>query len=374
MAKSRPGIKLEQPPAGSRKTPVRTDPLAEAQRGPWYDGPDPITALREYDGVVELELPLDVSRFTMGASRRCDLSLPERGLSATHCLLERRGDQLRLLDQHSTNGMYVQDRRVSEGSIGPGDTFTLAPVTFLAMNAEMRAHRPTIVDVLGTGLVPSPDRLLREAARGSSNLLLTGEPNCDQHRLAGAIHAVSLRRRRKLIAVGELPAERAKQRAIIDSAARSTLAVTISAGQLRLDPTFVSMAFSPSYHVRVIVIAPTADEARRVLARDAVDQMQHIWIRPLRLRTEDLDRFLDRTFADQGTTLRTSDLTPANLAALRAYDWPDNLVSLRFLVKAIVEHRSHGGLRPAAKALGMKRTTLQKQLLKVGLSFPLVPE
>jgi pSer/pThr/pTyr-binding forkhead associated (FHA) protein len=362
----------DEPSVGSPKTPVRTDPLAESQRGPWYEGPDMVTALREYDGVAEFEVPPGLSQFTMGASRKCDISLPGRGLSATHCMIERRGDLLRVLDQHSTNGMFFQDRRVNDITIGPGDTFTLAPVTFMAMNTEMRQHRPTIVDVLGTGVVPSPDKLLLEAARGSSNLLLTGEPNCDQDRLASAIHAASLRRRRKLIELGELPGERLRQRAIIESAARSTLVLALSAGQLPLDPTFVSMAFSASYLVRVVVLAPTADEARRVISRDAVDQMQHIWIRPLALRSEDIDRLLDRAFTERGTNLRTSDLTRDNLAALRAYDWPGNLVQLRFVAGAILEHHSQGGIRPAAKTLGVPRTTLQKQLHKIGLSFPLV--
>jgi hypothetical protein len=100
--------------------------------------------------------------------------------------------------------MYFQDRRVQDISIAPGDVFTFAPVTFIAMNDEMREHRPTIVNVIGSGLV-SADKLLIEAARGSSNLLLTGEADCDQDRLARAIHAVSLRRRQRIAEITEIP-------------------------------------------------------------------------------------------------------------------------------------------------------------------------
>src|SRR5689334_3216007 len=177
----------------SPKTPLQTDPMPEAQRGAWFEGQDLITAIREYDGQVEFILPRDVARFTAGASRSCDIALPGRGLSALHCLLERRADRIRLLDQHSTNGVYFQDRRVTDVSIAPGATFTLAPVTFIAMNDEMRDHRPAIVDVIGTGFTPSPDRFLIDYAMGSSNLLLTGEPECDQDRLARTVHDVSLR-------------------------------------------------------------------------------------------------------------------------------------------------------------------------------------
>jgi FHA domain len=356
----------------SLKTPVRTDPLPEEQRGAWYDGADVITGIREYDGAVEFELPRDVGQFTIGASqRKCTHALPGRGLSAVHCLLERRGDRLRLIDQQSTNGMYFQDRKVSDISIAPGATFTLAPVTFMAMNDEMREHRSTIVDVIGTGFAPSPDKFIIDFAMGSSNLLLTGEPNCGQDLLARAVHKVSLRRRRALVERAELPEERVRQREVIDSASRSTLVLTIADGQQQLDPTFCAMLFSPSYHVRVIVLASTIDQARKVFTRDAVDQMQHLWVRPLALRTHDIDRLLDRMFAERNASVRTADLMPENLAALRAYHWPENLASLRMVADEIVAHATHDGLRPAAKVLGMAKSTLQKHFERVGLSLPL---
>jgi len=355
----------------SPKTPARTDPLTEVQRGAWFEGTDAITAIREYDGTLEFELPREVQQATMGASRKRNLSLPGRGLSTTHCLLERRGDRLRLLDQHSTNGMYFQDRRVQDITIAPGDLFTLAPVTFFALNDEMRAHRPTIVDIIGTGFVPSADKLLIEAARGSSNLILTGEANCDQDRLARTIHAVSLRRRRSIVEITEIPDDRTKQRAILDSAARSTLVLPIAAGQRPLDPTFCSMVCSPSFHVRVIVLASSIDAARDALNRDAVDQMQHVWVRPLALRSTEIDRLLDRIFIERDATVRVADLTPANLAALRAHDWPDNLLGLRVIADKMLAHATHHGLRPAARALGMPASTLHSHLVGIGLSFPL---
>jgi DNA-binding NtrC family response regulator len=99
--------------------------------------------------------------------------------------------------------------------------------------------------------------------------------------------------------------------------------------------------------------------------------MQHVWIRPLALRSHDIDRLLDRVFAERGAAIRASDLTPANLAALRAYDWPDNLARLRLVADEIVAHATHDGLRPAAKALGMSKSTLQKHFDRAGLSLPL---
>jgi transcriptional regulator with PAS, ATPase and Fis domain len=129
------------------------------------------------------------------------------------------------------------------------------------------------------------------------------------------------------------------------------------------------MVCSPHYHVRVIALAPTIDDARAALAPDAVDQMKHVWVRPLALRSGEIERLLDRMFVARQASVRAANLTPANLAALRAYDWPDNLADLRLIADGIVAHATHHGLRPAAKSLGLPKSTLQKYFHRVGMSF-----
>jgi transcriptional regulator with AAA-type ATPase domain len=131
------------------------------------------------------------------------------------------------------------------------------------------------------------------------------------------------------------------------------------------------MVCSPTYHVRVIVLAPSIDAARNALGRDAIDQMQHVWVRPLAMRSTEIDRLLDRIFAERHAKLRAADLTPANLAALRTYGWPDNLAGLRRIADEILAHATHHGLRPAARSLGMPTSTLHSHLVGVGLAFPL---
>src|ERR1041384_4136741 len=68
----------------SPTTPLQTDPVSDAQRGAWFEGQDAITAIREYDGAVEFDLPRDVARFTAGAARSRDAVLRGRGRSALH--------------------------------------------------------------------------------------------------------------------------------------------------------------------------------------------------------------------------------------------------------------------------------------------------
>ena len=368
------------PPAsgdeGSTKTPVQTKPLDDAQRGAWFEGPDVVTALRMYDGDIEYELPRK-STFTLGASRNCDIPVPGWDLSATHCLFERRGNRLRVHDQHTTNGTFCGGRRADVIDLYPGDTFTPAPVTFLAMNDEMRAHRPIIADIIGTGSTPSPDRVLVDTVKLSSHLLITGEPGCDLDRLARSIHAVSLRRSRPLVEISVLPAERTKQREIIKRAARSTLVIDLQSIEAALDSTFCAMVFSAEYHIRIIVLAPATSTARKLLPVENVERMHHIWIRPLAERPGDIPALLDRMLAERGTSLRIADLSRRNREALSAWEWRDNFIGLRNAadrLAAIARVPAWDTLdwRERAAATSIPRSTLHDWFTALRLTSPLL--
>lgn len=357
----------------SPKTPIRTAPIADAQRGASFEGPSVIVELRELDGDVALDLPETTQAFMLGASRhKCTLVVRRDGISATHALLERRDDRMRLVDQASTNGTFVHDIKVRETYLFPGDVFRVGPMTLYALNAEMRQLRPAMLDLLGARSRPSADRLLLDAARGSANLLITGEPHCGQDELAQVIHAVSLRRQRQGVTVAQIPGDRAEQQALIDKAARSTLTLSITPQQRRLDPIFVDSLLSPDYCIRLIVLAPTIDAARAALPQDAVDGMEHIRLRPLRQRSDDIDRLLDRELMRQSAAFTAADLACDNLAALRQWSWPNNFADLGVAVQRMMAYVAHQSFRKAAASLGMKRTTLQKYFEKLGLSTSLL--
>lgn len=382
VASSLPSISSSSS-SSSPATPARTAPLPEDQLAGWNGGPDPITWIREYDAPEEWELPRGTQRewelprdkklLTLGGSRSCDITIPDRGLSSTHCLLERRADKIRLHDQQSTNGTFVRDYKITNADLIPGDTFTPAPITLIAMNDVMVVHRPTLVEIVGIRSTPSPDWLMMQAASSRGHLLITGEPGCDQERLARAIHAMSLRRAQQIMELATIPTDRAEQIAIVKQASRTktTVVLAITAGKAAFDPEFASMLHSASYGVRAIVLAPTPEVARRAITEPVVSQMQHVPLRRLADRTGEIDQLLDRILAERQAAQRTADLTRANQAALRAYDWPGNLAELRQIAEGIAAHAALGGLRPAGKALGRPYQTLQKHFARVGLVFPL---
>jgi hypothetical protein len=358
------------------KTPARTKPLDEAQRGPWFEGPDVVTALRVYDDDLEYALPLDMT-FTLGASGHCDVPVRERDLSALHCSFVRTGTRLRVHDQHSTNGLYVGDRRVDVIDLYPGDTLTAAPLTFIAMNEEMRAQRPVIADIVGTGSTPTPDRILIDAVKRSHHLLLTGETGCDLDRLARAIHAVSLRRARAIVEVAELPADRGAQREILRRAARSSLFLRLDLIKASLDPAFCSMALSPEHHIRVIAVAATVGAARRSFASEQLELFGRIGVRPLRTRAGEIPALLDRLLAERGAAFRLADLTPTNREVLCNHDWRDNFIGLRIAadrLAAISRVRDWEAMNwtERSTALAVPKTTLFEWIQGLGLTAPLL--
>lgn len=373
--------KRTSPPSketGSEQEPMRTKTLPEAMKGGWFEGTDVVTALEIYGTGVTFELPREQKTFTIGASADRDIALPDKFLSALHCVLDRRGNGLRVHDQGSYNGTFFAGRRENTFDLRPGDTFTAASVRFLAMNDEMRAAMPVFGDLIGTdegdeaggGRKDSSDLVL--VATSGTHVLITGDPGSGQALLARTIHGISLLRGRPLVELDSLPEDRRQQRAIIDRASRSTLVITIGVKSPVMDAAFVSMVFSPSFHIRVIVIAPSASKAEDVLGAPNVRSMRTVFVPPLALRSEAIPRLLDRLLADRGVILRVGDLTPENQTALQTYAWPANLADLQVAADRLIAIARDGSLLRASKSLGVSNSTLHYWFSQVGMSLPLV--
>lgn len=357
------------PPA----TPARTPRPPQDGFVAWDAGTDPILAICEYNVEGDWELHRGLHEISIGGSRQCAISIPGRGLSARHCLLERRKHTLRLHDLDSSYGTFVRGRRL-EGTadLNPGDMFTARPMTFVCLNREMQQHRPTLFEILGPGAPRPPDWVMVQAATDSGPLLLTAEAGCDLDRLAQAIHAMSLLRGQKAIEVSTPVPDRAAQLALVEQASHSSLILRVGDDDAPLDPYVASMLLEVSSDVRLIALASSADAARRALPGARVDRMQHVEVRPLAFRRGEISKLLDRRFAEAECPRRTADLTSANQEALRTHDWPGNFGELREIADAIVAHDTLGGLRPAAELLGLaSHTKLARRFERVGLGLPL---
>jgi FHA domain len=83
-------------------------------------------ALRDGD---ELRLlPLEAKITHIGRGFDCNVRLDEHRVSRSHAVLVRYGRHFRLLDNRSSNGTYLNGRRVKAANVESGDVLMVGPV------------------------------------------------------------------------------------------------------------------------------------------------------------------------------------------------------------------------------------------------------
>lgn len=73
---------------------------------------------------------------TIGRSRRSILRIDDESVSGTHAHLEKRGDSIWICDDGSTNGTFLNGRRVGEAQLSEGDKVRFGDVEFVFDGTE----------------------------------------------------------------------------------------------------------------------------------------------------------------------------------------------------------------------------------------------
>jgi pSer/pThr/pTyr-binding forkhead associated (FHA) protein len=76
------------------------------------------------------DFPLSEEKSILGRRQDCHLRIPTRDVSRQHCEIVAAGDTLKVHDLGSSNGTFVNDKRVAETELKPGDRLRVGPVTF----------------------------------------------------------------------------------------------------------------------------------------------------------------------------------------------------------------------------------------------------
>jgi transcriptional regulator of acetoin/glycerol metabolism len=346
----------------------RTLTVPEGLLPPALDVPDLVTAIREYGRPVEHPLLVQQSTLTIGSSPSCDVPIASEYLSSLHCVLERRGHRLRVHDQSTRNGTFYRGRREPAFEVAPGDTFMAATTQLLAVNDQMRLTRPVIAQLLGYSAHAEVDDVL-VASMDDRPLLIVGPKGAGQLRLVAAIHETSLRRRGALIEISAVPESRDEQKRLIASARRGT--IVLSATGSPVDDVFLDMVQSGDHHVRLVALAPSLEVAARSMKLDTMTRMQKVEVQSLRTRRPELAMLVDHLLVENRLSLRMTDLTDENQAALQQYGWPENLDEMRETVTWIAGIVREGSIRKAAPVLKVPRSTLQYWLERLRLQLPL---
>jgi len=318
------------------------------------------------------------TRFSLGRHEDCDICVVRPHISHSHALLERRNGRVRITDLQSKGGLQVGGsfggaEGVTQFDIGPGDSFFIGETEFLALSDEMQLQRPVVAEILGPQRTADIDELLMKSVNGP-HILFCAEPGCDQERLGGAIHHMSLRRGRDIVPAQPGHPQWHPVPQLVAQARHSTLLLRIDAPGAELDPAFVQALTRPNAGVRVIICAPTLIEAIHLVTEKLAGGAYRVEIPPLRMRWGEIESLFERWFIDRQSGYRFSDFEDKYQAALKAYRWPENLEELRDVADTLIQLAPYASSRKAEEAGVMPKTNINRWLAKLGLKMPLLRE
>lgn len=98
----------------------------------------------------------------IGRAAECDISVQAEEISRRHALVKPSGDGLSVEDLGSSNGTYINGRRVQQGFLNPGDELRLDAVRFIVVAPGMEMAQQT------TRLATSHAEMPQAAAPGMS--------------------------------------------------------------------------------------------------------------------------------------------------------------------------------------------------------------
>lgn len=76
------------------------------------------------------DLPVAKKITILGRGENCEVRIPLENVSRRHCEISLVGDELKVRDLASSNGTYVNNRRINECSLSAGDRMVVGPVVF----------------------------------------------------------------------------------------------------------------------------------------------------------------------------------------------------------------------------------------------------
>ena len=117
---------------------------------------------------------LTKAKYVVGRAAGSDIQLPEGSVSSRHAQLERTGGGWRLTDLQSTNGTFVNGRRIDSVDVNSGDRIRFGDVGIrFSQDAPHAALRPGRADIPGTAVMP-----------GRSDPMAAPQPPWQPHRPA----------------------------------------------------------------------------------------------------------------------------------------------------------------------------------------------
>lgn len=329
----------------------------------------PITALCAIDSGTELVLAWSADRLALklGSAKppAVDVRLQALGVSRHHLTLHQQGNQVKVIDAGSKNGVYFDGEREKSKCVSAGDVFRIADTDVILYDDDLRALRPHMQRVLGYSVPVAVNRALAKAA-GSRPVILLGSTGCDHGPLARAIHRFSKRAEAPFIAV---PEDAAPSEETLTSAWGGTIFVDLTEAD-DLPATFVAGLLAPKTHARLIVAARTWKSAEGAFGKERARSLVPgiVELPALSTRAAEVPRIFDALFVEElKSDRRIAELGAANVQALIDHDWRDNIAGIRRVMPKLHARIVAETTAEAAAAVGVKPQSFWGTLTTLGL-------
>ncbi|HEY4328246.1 MAG TPA: FHA domain-containing protein [Phycisphaerae bacterium] len=123
------------------------------------------------------EFPVKNGKATIGRNGESEIQVSLGVISRRHCELTVKDDKIKIRDLGSSNGTYVNNKRVQQSNLHAGDTLTVGPVIFtLVVDGQPNDIKPvkTILDgkkkkkkSADSSISPPPSKMAAKPAKPS---------------------------------------------------------------------------------------------------------------------------------------------------------------------------------------------------------------
>jgi pSer/pThr/pTyr-binding forkhead associated (FHA) protein len=101
------------------------------------------------------DLEIKRESVVIGRSGDCDFQIPLAVISRRHCKLSKKGDRLIVKDLGSSNGTFINDKRVLQAEVKAGDRMRVGPVVFTVVINGAPTDIQPVVTVLSAKNEPA---------------------------------------------------------------------------------------------------------------------------------------------------------------------------------------------------------------------------
>jgi len=320
----------------------------------------------------EIEVMNDA--ITLGKSRSCDVVLPDDSVSRVHAEIRRDGDSYRVVDKSSTNGSFIDNARVSDAFLKPGDVLGIGKVQIRFLPRDARAEllpseSERFGEVIGKSLAMRKIfGVLERVASTDVTILLEGETGTGKDLIARGVHQTSNRHEGPFVVVdcgavapnlieselfghekGAFTGAHQRRQGAFELADKGTVFLD-EIGELPKDLQPKLLRVLETHRLRRVGGTEEVDADIRVIAAthrqlrvqvETGEFREDLYFRlavvaatipPLRERREDIPLLIEH-FSRRLPPGMWKPPDPEAMARLVGYDWPGNVRELRNVVE-----------------------------------------